>query len=548
MDDFVLAHIFREIPEDIPALYEVSPNFRRAITNDPICRKVKKVGLTTNLYYHAIEENDLECMKYAKENKCILPFIDNFIMVNRYNISGIESLQTQICEKVHTQSETFGDDMCVYSLMQRAKKNCDMEINLNCIKFLHGEGLRLTERFAEYAIQHNYIDALKYYVDSGGKLISELFRDAAYVGNIECLRYMLSDECVVDSECYTYAVTTKNLRGVEEIKYKLEPDCCTYAASTGNIECLRLLVEHKCPMDEYTGIFALREDQFECFKYVMEHGCPYKYDTLISLSKGKNRFTNYIKNKLHVKMIDGLVIDKLDSSLLAKILKHIPERINDLYELTEKLKYTINSDPILRSIKQVGMTENLYKIAIDNNNIKCLKYAYKNVVQRMSHQPCLYALEKQRFECVRILHENGEQLTTEFGEMCISMNNTEMLEYYVAAGGILTKKMCINAIMTNSINLLKFLIDNGCEISEECCIVAATFNKLEYLEMLMSAGCKTSIYVLLSAIREKNYECFVYAIEHHCPYRYCELMSNCARRKNFMEYLVANEETLIANQ
>ena len=79
---------------------------------------------------------------------------------------------------------------------------------------------------------------------------------AASNGQIECLKYARENGCKWD-KCTT-----------------------AYAASNGHIECLKYARENGCEWDKWTTAYAAENGQIECLKYVLDNGCKYEKEII----------------------------------------------------------------------------------------------------------------------------------------------------------------------------------------------------------------------------------------------------------------------------
>lgn len=79
---------------------------------------------------------------------------------------------------------------------------------------------------------------------------------AIWGGHLECLMYLLDHP--------------------DQQRHKvLHKEMCASAAAAGQLECLLLLRERKCPWDHTTCMRAACAGQYECLFYSVEQGCPW---------------------------------------------------------------------------------------------------------------------------------------------------------------------------------------------------------------------------------------------------------------------------------
>jgi hypothetical protein len=73
---------------------------------------------------------------------------------------------------------------------------------------------------------------------------------AAYLGNLEMLKYCVENGC------------------------KVHKGTCSTAAKSGNLECLKYLREKNVEWDERTVQFARENNHVECLNYALANNCP----------------------------------------------------------------------------------------------------------------------------------------------------------------------------------------------------------------------------------------------------------------------------------
>lgn len=70
--------------------------------------------------------------------------------------------------------------------------------HLECLKYMHSVGLPLTYIFVADSIIHGQLPVLQYLLDEGAKLHSAAFVLCACYGRLDCMKYLVERKCPVD--------------------------------------------------------------------------------------------------------------------------------------------------------------------------------------------------------------------------------------------------------------------------------------------------------------------------------------------------------------
>lgn len=254
MDDFIIARILRLLPEELPKLYHVSEQFVNVIKTDHILCKVHKMGLTPSLYTEAINADDFECVKYAFEHGCKFTLEEHTIAVGGAHPNPYQH---------YSGSSQIPVDLCLLALVKS---------NMECVKFLHENGCDITFLFGTHSAKVGNLEALKYYKENSGQenIPVDVVLAAAGNGQVECLKYILENDC------------------------EKHPICCATAAANGHLECMKLLFKSNCEKDDYICMNAIRGNHFECFKCAIENDCEFHYEHIFSASLRRPEIKAYI--------------------------------------------------------------------------------------------------------------------------------------------------------------------------------------------------------------------------------------------------------------
>ena len=110
---------------------------------------------------------------------------------------------------------------------------------------------------------------------------------AAFKGNLEMLKYCISNHCPCDVRTHRHVILRASSSGrVDIVKYLVEKrkisscedkiNCVISAARHGQLGCLKYLLEKaRAPLDDFFYIaYARYDEQPECVNYLREKGCP----------------------------------------------------------------------------------------------------------------------------------------------------------------------------------------------------------------------------------------------------------------------------------
>jgi hypothetical protein len=247
----------------------------------------------------------------------------------------------------------------------------------------------------------------------------------------------------------------------------------------------------------------------------------------------------------------------------------------------------------------------VYEIAIRNRHLNCLIYAFENKAycgnmlywsiffgnidtlmfaiknQNQSHFNKLsypgLAAEMGNLEILKILHENGYELSEFVARKAASNGNLACLKYLVenkcevnesvmdraVIHGHLecmkylhqieckfSEDVCIHAVRGGGIKCLEYAIDIGGNLNERVCENAAEMNNLEMLILLREKGCPWDGSTLRMALMQNHFSCFKYACDNGCPddntLPICELAASRGEFK-FLEYAYRSNYRLNTN-
>lgn len=122
-----------------------------------------------------------------------------------------------------------------------------------------------------------------------------------------------------------------------------------------------------------------------------------------------------------------------------------------------------------------------------SGNAECLRYAFNNGARSDSRQiyirQCYEAAALGgHLECVKVLHENGFEMSRKLCEQAASVGSLECLKYAHEKGCPWDAETCIQAVMADSLDCLQYAHRNGCSLDEGIVEKAAYDGKSQCLK------------------------------------------------------------------
>jgi len=145
---------------------------------------------------------------------------------------------------------------------------------------------------ASSAAQGGHVDCLRYLIEDCGVVVDTyVVESAARGGDMRCVCYLVEDCGASVCEEALYCATSRG--DVECLAYLvghyssdvLPKSISLHAARCGELECLRYLLEECCMViDESVALQAMRHSELECLRYLSEN--LYPMPLLVSRDKG----------------------------------------------------------------------------------------------------------------------------------------------------------------------------------------------------------------------------------------------------------------------
>lgn len=136
-------------------------------------------------------------------------------------------------------------------------------LHLNCI----------TDNVSKYAVTNNDLVSLKLICKYGYKLSQDGLIEAAELGYLECMQYLIESRV---EWSFSVAILAAMCGHVECFSYCFFNDCpiieeaSVYAARNGHLNCLEFMKLYQCPMANKTRLLeeAVSANQFECIEFL----------------------------------------------------------------------------------------------------------------------------------------------------------------------------------------------------------------------------------------------------------------------------------------
>ena len=397
----------------------------------------------------AVRHDRLECLKFAVENGC------------------------RCDSSVADIAAAFGRLQCLEFLLSAHKPasylavdHASLNGNVDCLKALHNAGVSasLQGDAMGIALNEDKVSILQTYVAGGYKLFMCMMEVAAEKGSVKCVTFMCS--------VLHHPLCTEDTAG---------------AASTGQLECLKILHEHGCPWDGGVYKAAATKGHVECLKYAFEQGCPRGKEDLCAAAAGNDKF--------------------------------------------EALKYLHSQG--------FPLTLQTCRSAIRALSLKCLGFAVEHgapldailCVDAISENECSVA---RAMEFLRYLREAAHCPWDERTATAAAGYALSVLQYVHEQGCPWDACTTSAAALQGCLSCLQYALAHGCPCVESVCTQAATAQgSLACLKALHEHGCEWDACTAKAVAESGNLGVMGYLYDQGCPWDQrtpaatCPFLSSC---------------------
>jgi len=201
-------------------------------------------------------------------------------------IKYLHKIGWKLSKEAANQAVTYGHLECLKYIYQH-KDECGFTTgsaqlsitaakggHLDCLEFLFENKLQWwSYAVCFYAAREGKLECVKYGHKNGASLGPALAYIAATHGHLDCLKYLHENGCTMDSSVCTSAAKNGFLKCLEylhEIKGPWDAEACAAASQNGFLDCLKYLHENGCPWDAQT----CHTKHGDCYDYASDNGCP----------------------------------------------------------------------------------------------------------------------------------------------------------------------------------------------------------------------------------------------------------------------------------
>jgi hypothetical protein len=257
--------------------------------------------------------------------------------------------------------------------------------HLACLQYLHTNGCPWDHSVPFLAAFHNHVDCLVYALDENCDVDDLcIWQGPAFTGNVDCMKLLVQ-------------------RGVE-----MSNEACDFSAEAGNLSCLKFAFENGS--EPYIALSeAAYNGHLPCLMYCHEQDFP---DDAIGLSED---YFDMDPGRFHM-AIDLSVMNALEAACYGEHL--------DCFRYLHEQGYTSDL--------------NLCSFAAYNNTMDCLKYACEVIGDPLDFTVTLHGLAADFVGCVEYVH--------------------------LERGCPWNKRILVDALKKGAYKSFKFAYENGCPL------------------------------------------------------------------------------------
>lgn len=224
--------------------------------------------------------------------ECIIKIVDNPIYLNdnfkKFLLSppmkdSICSISTKLGNILFVKwGHENGCLLDMYTYILDADNGCSLDEriwagHLDIIKLAYSKDLiKFDKRTCALSLYCGNLDILKWLLSEGCPLNGNCFSVAAGIGNLEMIQYLLDINCPKSNYVCEYAAAGGHLKCLiflHENNFLWCENTCSSAAEKGHLHCLEYAHNNGCSWDAYTCSSAASYGHLDCLIYAYEHGC-----------------------------------------------------------------------------------------------------------------------------------------------------------------------------------------------------------------------------------------------------------------------------------
>ena len=413
--------------------------------------------------------------------------------------------------------------------------------HLESMQYLHlVRNFSLEPSLYALAARNGHLDCISFAFEQNCPFESSAPCTAAAAGaHLLCLAYLHSHGCAWDEEAFSAAVRAD---AVECLRYLLEEDCpanesfvCEEAAAAGSGGSLRLLHEQGFPWNASTPAAAVQAGSQPCLLYAIQEDCP----TALTLS--------HVAAKLGQL---GCLETIYSSGIAGARCRAVPHLALQAREL-ECLWFTIRHDwpgveTLCADAARSGDLEELQLLrglgcrwdaatctaAALSGSLSCLQYAHRHGCP-WTADACAAATGYGSLPCLRFLRKHGCPWDVRACASAAASGNLESLRYLHEQGCPWDASVCSVAAGCGKLDVLCYLHEQGCPWDETVLVQAAKGDYLDLVNFLLQSGCPRSAAACSAAAQHCSGTCLKLLCEQGCPWDEGTCLAaachNCAR-------------------
>jgi hypothetical protein len=333
--------------------------------------------------------------------------------------------------------------------------------------------------------------------------------DAVTAGHLHCLQFLYGVKKFPVRSHVTDIAADVNRLDILQYLFKFgnrslpSKNAVHRAVINGNVQCLKLLLEHACPIPEGVTYDATRAGHWECLKLLVAHGYEWndKCDCLVVAAKRGNLEMVKFIHENGCKWWGQSSVTGESVSEAAASNGHVDCLI---YAIENGCRHTYNA--IAKAAR--------------NGHLNCIIAAHERNVSPSQEVCTDIAAFRGHMDCLKFLHENGYPSNSKTLEYAAESKSIEVVKYVHSVIGIpWNPKVSYTAVSDGWIECVEYFHREHMDLSDvKMSIIAARNDQREMLKFLLQLGYPKTVEVTRDALAYGGLECLKVAHELGCPW------------------------------
>lgn len=312
------------------------------------------------------------------------------------------------------------------------------------------------------------------------------------------------------------------LKFAHENNYEWDENTTYNSAENGSLECLKYLIENKCPINIDSLNIIVQKNNLNCLIYFNEIQIIKFTKKLVEIASqyGSLDCLKYLHsiNITHCEFNNDICTKLASKNGHIDILKYLQK--NNYYFSTETFINAKNLE-IMKYLHKISCpwSHLCYKNSIDHNNIDEIIFLCYNKCP-FNESVSQYCAEKNNFKILKFLYENGCSWNKNVVKNAAINNNFEMFKYAIENGcppNLLNENICDYITHNSNFHMLVYAINKRFSFGSNTARLAAKFGNLDILRLLHLNNCNWDETVANCAAKYGQLDCLVYCMENGCP-------------------------------